>query len=374
MPAKGQTIIQTLEQLAPKRYAIPDDKIGLQLGSLNKAVEHVLVTLDVTDDVVEEAIALGVDLIVAHHAIIYRPLQQLNFDTPAGKLYEKLIKNNIAVYIAHTNLDVAVGGVNDLLAEALGLNRLSILEEVYTDRFVKLAVFVPHSHADAVRQAVFAAGAGDIGEYSQCSFNIEGTGTFMPSEGTTPYSGTQHVLSQEQEVRIETIVPQSLQRKVVQAMIKAHPYEEVAYDIYPLELAGKPYGLGRVGYLPNRTERHTLRELVEQVKNAFDVQTVRVVGDLEREVNKVAVLGGSGSRYVRHALFAGADVFITGDIDFHTAHDALAAGLCIIDPGHHVEKMMKQPLADYLQRQLAEKKYKTKVSVSQVDTEPFQFV
>lgn len=374
MLAKGQTVIQWLEQLAPKRYAIPDDKIGLQLGSLNKSIEHVLITLDVTDEVVEEAIKLGVDLIIAHHAIIYRPLQQLNFDTPAGKLYEKLIKHNIAVYIAHTNLDVAIGGVNDILAEAIGLTDLTILEQVYTDRFVKIVVFVPPSHAASVRQAVFAAGAGEIGDYSQCSFNIDGIGTFMPNEGTAPYSGTKHVLSQEQEVRIETIVPQSLQRKAVQAMIKAHPYEEVAYDIYPLELAGQPYGLGRVGYLPARSTAYTLRELVEQVKDAYDVKHVRVVGDLEREVNKVAVLGGSGSRYVRHALFAGADVFITGDIDFHTAHDALAAGLCIIDPGHHVEKMMKQPLATYLQQKIDEKKYRTNVSVSQIDTEPFQFV
>lgn len=376
MFAKGQTVIQWIEQLAPKRYAIPDDKIGLQLGSLSKPIKHVLVTLDVTDEVVEEAIDLGVDLIVAHHAIIYRPLQQLNFDTPAGKRYEKLIKHNIAVYIAHTNLDVAVGGVNDLLAEALDLSDLTVLEQVYTDRLVKLVIFVPHSHADAVRQAVFRAGAGEIGDYSQCSFNIEGLGTFMPGEGTTPFSGSKHVLSQEQEVRIETILPQSLQRKVVQAMLKAHPYEEVAYDIYPLDLEGQSYGLGRVGYLPKRAEQahYTLRELVDLVKAAFDVNTVRVVGHLEREVRKVAVLGGSGSRYVRHALFAGADVLITGDIDFHTAHDALAAGMSIIDPGHHVEKIMKQPLANYLQQKCEENKYSTKVSVSQIDTEPFQYV
>jgi dinuclear metal center YbgI/SA1388 family protein len=369
--AKGQTVIQLFEQLAPKYYAVPEDKIGLQLGSLNKEIKNILVTLDVTDEVVEEAIQGEVDLIIAHHAIIYRPLQQLQTDSPAGRLYEKLIKHDIAVYIAHTNLDVAEDGINDMMANAMDLRDLSCLEEVHTEKLNKLVVFVPKESHDNVLQAIFAAGAGWIGQYSHCSFNMTGIGTFLPQEGTNPFAGKPGSLSREEEIRIETIVPQSLQRKVVQAMLKAHPYEEVAYDLYPMDLKGRSFGLGRVGKLP---EAVSLKDLAEQVKEAYDVPMVRVVGDLNRTLKKAAVLGGAGSRYVRHAIFAGADVLITGDIDYHTAHDALAAGLAIIDPGHNVEKIMKSHITAYMLERMKEKKYQTKVKASQINTEPFVFV
>ncbi|MCS7463451.1 Nif3-like dinuclear metal center hexameric protein [Paenibacillus doosanensis] len=371
MFAKGQNVIQLMEELAPKHYAVPDDKIGLQLGTLNKEITGVLIALDVTDEVVEEAIRLQANLIIAHHAIIFRPLAHLQTDSPAGRLYEKLIKNDIAVYIAHTNLDVAEGGVNDLMAEALGLTGLSPLEDIHTDKLKKLVVFIPEDHLERVRQALFQAGAGWIGQYSHCSFNIEGTGTFVPEEGSEPFIGKQGKLEQVKEVRLETIIPQSIERKAIQAMLKAHPYEEVAYDLYQLDLKGRTFGLGRVGKLETAV---TLRQLCEQVKQAYDVPAVRLVGSPDKEVRKIAVLGGSGSRYVRHAQFAGADVLITGDIDYHTAHDALAAGMALIDPGHNVEKIMKQGVAGYLQRRLQEKKSDTAVFASQIDTEPFQFV
>lgn len=371
MLAKGQTVIQLMERLAPKHYAVPDDKIGLQLGSLQKEIRKVLVALDVTEEVVAEAISGQVDLIIAHHAIIFRPLSNLQTDTPAGRLYEKLIKHDIAVYIAHTNLDVADGGINDMMAEALGLTGLSHLEDVHTDKLKKLVVFVPEDHHEKVQQALFQAGAGWIGQYSHCSFNIEGTGTFLPQEGAQPFIGKQGKLEKVKELRIETVVPQSIERKVIQAMLKAHPYEEVAYDLYPMDLNGRTFGLGRVGKL---SEAVTLQELADLVKQAFDVPAARVVGDLNRQVKKVAVLGGSGSRYVRHALFAGADVLVTGDIDYHTAHDALAAGIALIDPGHNIEKIMKRGVAGYLQAKLAEQKYATEVIASGVHTEPFQFV
>ena len=371
MLAKGQNVIQLMEELAPKHYAVPDDKIGLQLGTLNKEITNVLVALDVIDEVVDEAIRLQANLIIAHHAIIFRPLAHLQTASPAGKLYEKLIKNDIAVYIAHTNLDVAEGGVNDLMAEALGLQGLSPLEDIHTDKLKKLVVFIPEDHVDKVRQALFQAGAGWIGQYSHCSFNIEGTGTFVPEEGSDPFIGKQGKLEEVREVRLETIIPQSVERKAIQAMLKAHPYEEVAYDLYQLDLKGRTFGLGRVGKLDHAV---TLQELCEKVKQAYDVPAVRVVGDPARSVRKIAVLGGSGSRYVRHALFAGADVLITGDIDYHTAHDALAAGLAIIDPGHNVEKIMKQGVADYLRKKLQDKKSETGVFASEIHTEPFHFV
>lgn len=371
MYAHAQTVIQWMEQLAPKSMAVPDDRIGLQLGTLNKKVSGVLVSLDVTEEVVDEAIRLEAELIIAHHAIIYRPLPHLQTDTPAGKLMEKLIKHDIAVYISHTNYDVAPGGMNDLMADRLQLTEVEVLEKLQQERLQKLVVFVPVSHADSVRMAILDAGAGHIGAYSHCSFSQPGTGTFQPQEGTNPFIGESGKLESVEEVRIETIVPKSRRSRVLQAMFKAHPYEEVAYDLYPVDLEGTAYGLGRVGKLPAPL---TLQAFAEQVKKAFDVPHVRVVGSPEREVKKIAVLGGSGSRYVRHALFHGADVLVTGDIDYHTAHDALAAGMAIIDPGHNAEKMMKEDVASRLQQAADKQGVKTVFHASSVNTEPFQFM
>ncbi|GMK45525.1 GTP cyclohydrolase 1 type 2 [Paenibacillus glycanilyticus] len=373
MFANGQTVIQLMEQLAPKHYAVENDKIGLQLGTLNKEIRKIIVALDVTDEVVDEAIAAGAELIIAHHAIIYRPLAKLDTSTPAGRLYEKLIKNDIAVYISHTNLDVADGGINDWMADLVGIKAegRQCLEEVHTDKLYKLVVFVPEEQHEKVLQAMFQAGAGHIGDYSHCSFNIEGTGTFLPGEGTNPFIGKQGQLEKAKEIRIETIVPHSVHRKVVQAMLKAHPYEEVAYDLYSVDLKGRSFGLGRSGKLEQPV---TLGELVEKVKEVFEVPYVRLVGDPNRVIKKAAVLGGSGGRYTRHAQFAGADVLITGDVDYHTAHDALADGLSIIDPGHNVEKIMKQRVADWLNQQLSERKYETNAVHSSINTEPFRFV
>lgn len=373
MFANGHTVIQLMEKLAPKHYAVENDKIGLQLGTLNKQIDNVLIALDVTDEVVDEAIAVGAGLIIAHHAIIYRPLAKLDTSTPAGKLYEKLIKNDIAVYISHTNLDVADGGINDWLADQIGISATGrqCLEEVHTDKLYKLVVFVPESHHEQVLEALWRAGAGEIGNYSHCSFNIKGKGTFLPGPDTNPFIGEQGKLENADEVRIEVIVPHSVHRKAVQAMLKAHPYEEVAYDLYAVDLKGRAFGLGRAGKLEQEA---SLGELAERLKLAFDVPALRVVGHLDRNIRKAAVLGGSGARYVRHAIFAGADVLVTGDIDYHTAHDALAAGIAIIDPGHNIEKVMKQQVADWLNVQLQAAKSETKVIASTLNTEPFTFL
>ncbi|MNZ90147.1 putative GTP cyclohydrolase 1 type 2 [compost metagenome] len=178
-------------------------------------------------------------------------------------------------------------------------------------------------------------------------------------------------MEKAEEIRIETIVPHSVHRKAVQAMLKAHPYEEVAYDLYPVDLKGRTFGLGRAGKLK---QPMTLGELAEYAKQQFDVPTVRIVGPADRMIKKAAVLGGSGGRYVRHAMFAGADVLVTGDIDYHTAHDALADGMTIIDAGHNIEKIMKQRVAEWLNKQLVDNKYETKAIASALNTEPFAFV
>ncbi|MBD2844434.1 Nif3-like dinuclear metal center hexameric protein [Paenibacillus sp. IB182496] len=370
MYEQGQTVIQLMEQLAPKHYAVEGDKIGLQLGTLQKQVQKVLVALDVTEAVVEEAIDTGAELIIAHHAIIYRPLARLDTSTPAGRLYEKLIKHDIAVYIAHTNLDVAPGGINDWMAEMLGLEQTKVLDELQRDKLYKLVCYVPAEHQRSLQQAIWQAGAGALGDYSCCSYVSEGMGSFLPGAQARPHIGAPGQLERVAEARIETIVPHSIHRRVVQAMRKAHPYEEPAYDLIALQQEGQAYGLGRVGRL---AEAITLGELAERAKQAFGVPALRLTGDPQRLVRRIAVLGGSGGRYVRHALMSGADVLVTGDLDYHTAHDAAAAGLALLDPGHNIEKLMKPRVAEWLNAQLQKRGSATVAAASQIDTEPFVF-
>ncbi|MDQ0254375.1 dinuclear metal center YbgI/SA1388 family protein [Evansella vedderi] len=369
--ANGQTIIQAFEAVSPKSFAMEGDKIGLQIGTLNKPVKKVMVALDVLETVVDEAIEEGVDLIIAHHPIIFRPIKSLNLDTSYGRTIEKLIKHDIAVYAAHTNLDVAPGGVNDLMADALGLESLEVLVKTTEDPLKKLVVFVPEKYADEVREALGTAGAGHIGNYSHCTFNTKGTGTFKPGEGTNPHIGQQGKMEFVSEVKIESVFPESLEKKVIRAMLKAHPYEEAAYDVFNMAVSGQNYGLGRIGYLPKEM---SLGDFAELVKRTFKVNGVRVVGDLNRKVKKVAVLGGDGNKYTSAALFKGADVYVTGDLYYHVAHDAMMEGLAMVDPGHNVEKIMKDGVKKIIKSFVEEKGYATEVISSKVHTDPFQFM
>ena len=371
MLASTQRIIQFVEEFAPKKLAYEGDRIGLQIGTPQKKARKVMIALDILEEVVDEAIGEGVDLIVAHHAVIFNPLKQIRTDKPAGRIIEKLIKHEIGVYIAHTNLDTAPGGINDLLAESLGLQDVEILQPGYQQNFKKLVVFVPVTHLEEVRNRISAAGAGFIGNYSHCTFSTKGTGTFLPQSGATPFIGKQGSLEQVEEVRLETIIPEEIQNKVIQALIKAHPYEEVAYDIYPVEQKGKSYGIGRIGKLPAPIP---LQDFAVQVKEAFSLSGVRVVGDLDQAVQKIAVLGGDGNRFVQRAIFLGADVLVTGDVYYHTAHDAMMEGLSIVDPGHNVEKVMKEGLKTILAKRIEDEGLETQVIVSQVHTDPFTFL
>lgn len=366
----GYEIIQLFEQFSPKGLAMEGDKIGLQIGRLNQKVERVMIALDVLENVVDEAIEKKVQLIIAHHPPIYRPLQKLSTETAQGRMIEKCIKHDIAVYAAHTNLDVAKGGVNDLLAEALGIQNAEVLVPTNEIQLKKIAVFVPRDSAEQVRQALGNAGAGFIGNYSHCSFTGEGIGRFFSGEGTNPYIGKNGELEAVDEVRIETIVPESLLKKALTAMLKAHPYEEVAYDLYPVENKGEVLGLGRIGTV----EEMTLGEFAQRVKIALEVDQVRVIGDLSAKVRKVAVLGGDGNKYYTQAKFKGADVYVTGDIYYHTAHDAMMLGLNMIDPGHNVEKVMKKGVANALSKQCTENGYEVEIFPSELNTDPFVFI
>ncbi|WP_369813704.1 Nif3-like dinuclear metal center hexameric protein [Thermoactinomyces sp. DSM 45892] len=356
-----------MEMFANPKLAVENDRIGLQVGSIHAEVEGVLVTLDVTEEVVDEAIKQGANWIMGHHAIIYQPMKQIRTDSPAGRLLQKCLKHDIQVYIAHTNLDAAEEGVNTVLAEKLGLQGCRTFVHHKQDRLKKLVVFVPESHVGEVEHALGEAGAGWIGNYSHCSFQTTGTGTFLPHSDTNPYVGEQGVLERVAEVRLETILPESKQQMILSAMRKAHPYEEIAYDLYTLDSPGNPIGMGKIGTL---SERMTLQAFIDLVKSAYHVPHLRYVGDSNRMIEKVALLGGAGSRYMREAVLQGADVYLTGDIDFHTAQDALAEGITLVDPGHHIEYVTMQRVVDRLQDAFGNQ---ISIQLSQIDTNPFSF-
>ncbi len=368
MSISGQDVMRVMESYAPKRFAWAKDRIGLQVGRPDAEVKGILVSLDVTEEVVDEAIAKGANWIIAHHAVIFHPLAQLRTDQPAGRLMAKLLKHDLQVFIAHTNLDAAEGGVNDVLAEKIGLTQTKVLIKEGAEKLKKLVVFVPVDHHERVLQAMGKAGAGWIGNYSHCTFNLTGTGTFLPQEGSNPFIGQQGKLERVEEIRLETLVTESNQQQVIQAMLSAHPYEEVAYDLYPLEIRGEEWGYGKIGSLPAPL---SLGEFAKKVKEAYQLSGLRIVGDPATLVRRVALLGGSGARYYLDAKRQGADVYITGDIDFHTAQDALAAGICLIDPGHHVEHLVVERVCEVLRQNLGQA---IPIFPSETDTNPFQFI
>ncbi|ASN05209.1 Nif3-like dinuclear metal center hexameric protein [Virgibacillus necropolis] len=366
---KNLDVFRTIEKWAPLDLAYDWDNIGLQVGSSTREVKKVMVTLDVLETVVDEAIEKEVDLIIAHHPLLFKPVKQINTDEVQGRVIQKLLNHNITVYAAHTNLDAADGGVNDMLCDAIGIKSTDLLIESKEETLYKLVVYVPITHVTNVRNALGDSGAGHAGNYSHCTFQTEGIGTFTPLAGTNPFIGEEGIMEHVSEAKVETIVSEGNLSLALDRMKEAHPYEEVAYDIITLSNEGAKFGIGRIGCLASEM---TLQELSNHVKQALEVPTVRVTGDLGQPVKKIAVLGGSGEGYIRVAKEKGADVYLTGDMSFHTAQDAWQMGLSIIDPGHHVEKVMKQATKRYLKSVYTDEQLE--VIISDSNTEPFQFV
>lgn len=367
MSIKAKDIIKYMEELAPVSLAEDYDNVGLLIGSRESTVERIFVCLDVTSKTVYEAVAKKADLIVSHHPVIFKGLKRINEDDPKGNIIYKLIRNNIGVYSAHTNLDVAHGGVNNYLSSILGLKDIISLKDYKAEKLYKVVVFVPHESVDAVRDAMSRAGAGWIGNYSDCSFMTAGTGTFRPLEGTNPYIGTTGNLEKVDEYRIETVVSQRNLKKVIEAMIKVHPYEEVAYDVYPLEIKGRQYGMGNVGVLD---KPKSLDEFIAVVKEKLGVKNVRVIGETNKEIEKVAVFCGSFDRDVMEAAKSKADVLVTGDVKYHDAVDMLEIGMCVIDAGHfNTERIIADRLAQLIKENFPE----VEVIKSNMEEDPFKF-
>ncbi len=339
-------IIKALFELAPPYFADKWDNSGLQLGSYNKNVNNILLALDISPEVVKNAIENNIDMIITHHPLIFDDIKKICRDDKKAKMLYNLIKEDIVVFSAHTNLDMCKGGVSDVLGDILGLKNQKVLSVSYTEKLFKLVVFVPKSHSNKVREAITYQGAGHIGNYSCCTFNVEGFGTFMPHQGSNPYIGETDRLENVEEVRIETIVTSKNLDDVLIAMHNAHPYEEVAYDVYLLANDNIKYGHGRIGEIDKEL---SLVDYAEIVKTRLKCDSLRVYGNINKKVNKIAFCGGSGADFITDAYKMKADVFITGDIRYHEAQLASELGICLIDAGHyHTEKPILDSLKKYL--------------------------
>lgn len=343
---KLNDLIKKIESKYPLNLAYDWDNVGLLVGDFDTEINKILVTLEANEKVIEEAIEKNVDLIVTHHPFIFRKMKKINTKDLKGRLIHKLIKNNIALYSMHTNFDIAFDGLNDYFMEVMGFEECKVLDITNTETLYKLAVYTPITHEIIVRQALGDSGAGYIGNYSNCTFNTSGIGTFKPEDNANPFIGEIGKIEEVKEVKIETIVPRSILQKTIDKMIKAHPYEEVAYDVYKLENKGQSVGLGRYSSLSNEIN---LQDLCEKIKLKLDMDHIRVVGELNTKIKKVAVVTGAGSDMVSLAKSKNCDVIITGDVKYHEAQDALDMNMCIIDCGHFdTENIFKDVMKRFL--------------------------
>jgi dinuclear metal center YbgI/SA1388 family protein len=324
-------ILAALDRLAPPSLAQDWDNVGLQIGQRGGEVSRLMVAITPGPDVIQQAISNGCQMLVAHHPLIFKPLKRIDTASPIGEALTVALRYGLTVFTLHTNYDVIEPGVSTLLGTAIGLRDMRVLRPTWTQSFVKVVTFVPATHTEEVLAAMAHEGAGQLGAYAECSFRTAGTGTFRPAPGATPYTGEVGELNQAAEDRLEILVPSERLAEVITAMKAAHPYEEVAYDVYPLNNKGKVLGLGRIGEL---SAPMTLQQLRSHVQQALGATHVRMTGDPDQGIWRVAVCGGSCSDLIEDAERAGADVLITADIKYHAADDARAMGLNLLDPGH----------------------------------------
>ena len=359
---KLNEIIKIIEATYPTKLAESWDNVGLMVGDTDKEIKKVLVSIEANEAIINEAIKEQVDLIVTHHPFLFKGIKQVTTQNVKGRLIHKLIQNEIAIYSMHTNFDIAAEGLNDYFMELMGFQTKDLLDVTLVENFYKIVVYVPKSHEEVVRSAMSQAGAGAIGNYSDCTFHLQGEGHFKPLSGANPYLGNVDTLEQVEEVRIESTVRQSLLDAVICAMKQVHPYETVAYDVILLHNNGDEYGIGRMAQLP---EKSTLKDLAELIKEKLGMKVIRVVGDLKHPIQTVAVVTGSGSEYINKAMRKGADVFITGDLKYHEAQDALDAGMCVIDCNHfESEDIFKDVMKRFLDQKLTIPVIKTQCKIN----------
>lgn len=323
-------ICNILDAFAPPVYQESYDNAGLLVGNPQMELTGVVFSLDITEAVIDDCISKKANMIVAHHPIIFKGLKRLTGTDYVQRTVLKAIKHNIALYASHTNLDSVVGGVNYKICEKLQLKDVTILSEKQND-LLKLVTFAPSNYVKQIHKALFDAGCGHIGAYDSCSFNMEGKGTFRALEGTNPFVGEVDELHEEKEMRIEVVLPVHLQYKALSVLKKAHPYEEVAYDIYALQNTNPTVGLGCVGVLEKAMP---VEEFLSMTKDVFRLKVIKHTELCKKQIQKVAVCGGSGSFLLKEAIASGADIFVSGDFKYHEYFDA-DNRIIIADIGHY---------------------------------------
>jgi dinuclear metal center YbgI/SA1388 family protein len=337
-------IIGFIEQKIPAALQESYDNSGLQTGSYNDEARAALLAFDITEKVIDEALLHGCNLVISHHPVIFSPLKRISDSTPTERIIIKAIKNGISIYSAHTSLDSVYGGVSFKLAEKIGLNNVEVLSPL-REKLLKLVTFVPTAHIDKVRDAVFATGAGNIGNYDSCAYYLPGEGSFRGNQDADPFTGKRGELHFEPEIRFETILPEYLKNSVVKALIAAHPYEEPAFDIYPLLNEWQRAGLGAIGTLTEELSGQDFLKLCNDALNPVCLRHTQLSG---KRIKRVAVCGGSGSSLISTAVSRGADAMVTGDIKYHQFSGA-AGDLLLVDAGHYeTEKFAVEIIYDML--------------------------
>lgn len=352
---KVRDVIDVMESWAPSSLAESWDNVGLITGDTDSNVSHVIVTLDVTEKVLDEAAKHQAPMVISHHPPIFKPLLTLSGNKAAQHIIVQAVKRDIPLFAAHTNLDQAPEGVSVTLAHTLGLRSVSFLET--TSGAVKFVAFVPPDYTDRVREAAGAAGAGIIGEYSFCSYTAQGTGTYMPSDKAAPYEGSAGKLSRCSEDRIEMIVPSPFVSRVIEAARAAHPYEEMAYDIFPLSNTAGAFGYGAVGELEAPM---TGDAFIEHLSFVLQTTPYHVSEGRNISVQRIAVLGGSGKDFIERALSVRADVFVTGEIGYH---EYLSYGreIMLVDATHRATEL---PVLETIRKKLSSSGIGSEISVS----------
>ncbi len=359
-------IIQFLEQFAPVAYQESYDNSGLLVGERTTELTSILITLDVTEQVINEAIANDCNLIIAHHPLIFKGLKSITGNHWVERCVIKAIKNDIAIYASHTNLDHVYSGVNKRICDQLGLIHTKVLSPK-PDTLTKLTTFMPQGETQLVLDALYEAGAGQIGNYDHCSFQVGGQGTFRPGEGTNPHIGRQHEDETVDENRAEVIFPSFLSGKILESLHKAHPYEEVAYYLTSLKNKNQEVGSGMVGELPEKMES---KRFLQVLKQTFKAQGIRHTHLHTDEVKKVAVCGGAGSFLLPAAIRCHADIFITGDFKYHDFFEA-DGKIIVADIGHfESEQYTKDLLFDILRDNFTN----IAVRLSEVQTNPIKYL
>jgi dinuclear metal center YbgI/SA1388 family protein len=358
-------IVSLFDDFAPVVYQESYDNSGLQLGSPQMEVTGILLTIDVTEDVIDEAVSTGCNLIVSHHPLLFSGIRRITDAGYTERAVMKAIRNDIAVISSHTSLDASFNGVNEIICRKLGLSNLQILSPAQ-GKLRKLVTFVPNDHAQKVREALFLSGAGKIGNYDSCSFNSDGVGSFRGDENTSPFTGERGKLHLEAETRIETIFPMHLQNIVIKALKEAHPYEEVAFDIYTLENEYSRTGMGMIGEVDKPSSEAAF---IQMLKNVFGSGIIRHTEFLNRPVKKIAVCGGSGAFLINKAIKSGAQFIVTGDIKYHQFFDAQKQ-IVIADVGHFESEQFTTEIFYNL---IIKKFPKFAVRFSEINTNPIKY-